>query len=306
MANKTISLDPAKTRRARTGLYVNPKAMALDSSAKNYKISERTIRSIEDGKIVKLSTAENYATILGYTLKELGNNHSIEDNESIKIDISSTQIFGSCSNNLLTDWRSHYSAEEQPPWNDLDIIRGTEREMTSSVEISTLKPASIDQIINCANEYKSKSQTFLQNSSDSHGLGGKGNQVPFIRLDLIWLIQPTIKSSVAGIKILEQVQQGLAKANSSLSEEPIHSAESMIQQVKTNSTIKELVTSLNYESQLHFLYGELSSECVETFTKKTLSEGEFQYSTIKRKVLMLCHNSVELTQVMHNAWKVPK
>ena len=52
MANKTISLDPKKSKRARIALYANPKAMAHDSGTKNYKISERTIRSIEEGKSV--------------------------------------------------------------------------------------------------------------------------------------------------------------------------------------------------------------------------------------------------------------
>ena len=58
MANKTISLDPKKSKRARIALYENPKAMAHDSETKNYKISERTIRSIEEGKDV-LRVANN-------------------------------------------------------------------------------------------------------------------------------------------------------------------------------------------------------------------------------------------------------
>ena len=91
MANKTISLDPEKSKRARTALYVNPYAMAQDSAVKNYKISERTIRSIEDGRTVKLSTAENYSTILGYSVEELAKNPSVEDERSLEIDISSTE-----------------------------------------------------------------------------------------------------------------------------------------------------------------------------------------------------------------------
>ena len=71
MANKTISLDPQKSKQARSTLYATPKAMADDSGTRNYKISERTIRSIEEGKKVKLSTAENYSTILGYGVNEL-------------------------------------------------------------------------------------------------------------------------------------------------------------------------------------------------------------------------------------------
>ena len=83
-----------------------------------------------------------------------------------------------CSENLLEDWRSHYSNEDQPPWNDLDIVRGTEREMISYVKVATLKPASLEQIVDCANDYKSCSKSFLCNKSDSHGLGGELNQVP--------------------------------------------------------------------------------------------------------------------------------
>ena len=130
MANKTISLDPEKSKRARTALYANPKAMAQDSGTKNYKISERTIRSIEEGKKVKLSTAENYSTILGYSVDELAKNPSVEEVTSLEIDISSTQIFGSCSENLLEGLGGLTTAITiEPPWSDLDIVRGTEREM---------------------------------------------------------------------------------------------------------------------------------------------------------------------------------
>ena len=306
MANKTISLDPEKSKRARSALYANPKAMAQDSGLKNYKISERTIRSIEDGKEVKLSTADNYSTILGYSVNELAKNLPTEDVDELEIDISSTQIFGSCSQSLLSDWRSHYNNDDQPPWDDLDIVRGTEREMISCIKVSTLKPASIDQIVACADDYKSHSQSFLQDRSDSHGLGGQGSQVPFIRLDLIWLLQPNLKPNETVVVKLEQIQEELSAANFTMSEKMAHSAESMVQQLKTSSVIKKLVTSLNNENQLRFLFGELSSECVDTFTKKTLVQGEFEYSHIKRKVLMLCHNLIELAQVKHSAWEVPK
>ena len=92
MANKTISLDPKKSKRARTALYANPHAMAQDSAVKNYKISERTIRSIEEGKKVKLSTAENYCTILGYGVNELAKIRTSEEVTNLEIDVSSTQI----------------------------------------------------------------------------------------------------------------------------------------------------------------------------------------------------------------------
>ena len=95
MANKTISLDPKKSKRARIALYANPKAMANDSGTKNYKISERTIRSIEEGKEVKLSTAENYSTILGYSVDELANDPAKSNSRELEIDISGNQIFGS-------------------------------------------------------------------------------------------------------------------------------------------------------------------------------------------------------------------
>ena len=101
MANKTISLDPQKSKRARIALYANPKAMANDSGTRNYKISERTIRSIEEGKKVKLSTAENYCTILGYGVNELAKSCTSRRFTNLEIDISSSQIFGSCSKNLL-------------------------------------------------------------------------------------------------------------------------------------------------------------------------------------------------------------
>ena len=94
MANKTISLDPKKSKRARTALYANLKAMAQDSGTKNYKISERTIRSIEEGKKVKLSTAENYSTILGYSVDELTNDRSEVDSTSLEIDISEAKFLG--------------------------------------------------------------------------------------------------------------------------------------------------------------------------------------------------------------------
>ena len=129
MANKTISLDPKKSKRVRNALYANPKDMAQASALKNYKISERTIRSIEEGKTVKLSTAENYSAILGYSVNELAKNLPTEDLDNLELDISSTQIFGSCSKRLLENWRSHYNNDNHPPWNDLDIVRGTEREM---------------------------------------------------------------------------------------------------------------------------------------------------------------------------------
>ena len=104
MANKTISLDPQKSKRARSTLYATPKAMADDSGTRNYKISERTIRSIEEGKKVKLSTAENYSTILGYGVNELAKIRTSEEVTNLEIDVSGTQIFGSCSENLLKDW----------------------------------------------------------------------------------------------------------------------------------------------------------------------------------------------------------
>ena len=306
MANKTISLDPKKSKRVRNALYANPKSMAQDSALKNYKISERTIRSIEDGKTVKLSTAENYSAILGYSVNELAKNLPAEDLDNLALDISSTQIFGSCSKGLLEDWRTHYNNDDRPPWNDLDIVRGTEREMINCIKASTLKPATIDQIVDCAGDYKSHSQSFLQSESHSHGLGGEGNQVPFIRLDLIWLLQPNIKPNGMVIEKLEQVQNELSSANFTMSGKVVHSAESMVQQLKTSSIIKELVTSLNNENQLRFLFGELSSECVDTFTKKTLTHGGFEYSHIRRKVLMLCHNFIDLAQVKYKAWEIPK
>ena len=49
---------------------------------------------------------------------------------------------------------------DQPPWSDLDIVRGTEREMNSYVKVSTLKPASLEQILDCANDYKSSIKVF--------------------------------------------------------------------------------------------------------------------------------------------------
>lgn len=306
MANKTISLDPQKSKRARSTLYANPKAMAEDSGTRNYKISERTIRSVEEGKKVKLSTAENYCTILGYGVNELAKIRTSEEVTNLEIDVSSTQIFGSCSENLLKDWRSHYSEDDKPPWSDLDIVRGTEREMSNYVKISTLVPASLEQILDCATDYKSCSKSFLQNKSHSHGFGGELNQVPYINHDLIWLLQSSITPDEMIIGKLELIQKELSVANFNSPEKVPHSAESMVQRLKTSFIIREQVNSLNNQNQLRFLFGELLSECVNTFTKKTLAQGDFEYSQVKRKVLMLCHNTVELAQVKYNSWEVPK
>ena len=306
MATKTISLDPQKSKRARSTLYANPKAMAEDSGTRNYKISERTIRSIEEGKKVKLSTAENYSTILGYGVNELAKIRTSEEVTNLEIDVSSTQIFGSCSENLLKDWRSHYSEDDKPPWSDLDIVRGTEREMSNYVKISTLVPASLEQILDCATDYKSCSKSFLQNKSHSHGFGGELNQVPYINHDLIWLLQSSITPDEMIIGKLELIQKELSVANFNSPEKVPHSAESMVQRLKTSFIIREQVNSLNNQNQLRFLFGELLSECVNTFTKKTLTQGDFEYSQVKRKVLMLCHNTVELTQVKYSSWEVPK
>ena len=306
MANKTISLDPKKSKRARTSLYANPKLMAQDSAVKNYKISERTIRSVEEGKKVKLSTAQNYCTILGYGVNELAKIRTSEEVTNLEIDVSSTQIFGSCSENLLKDWRSHYSEDDKPPWSDLDIVRGTEREMSNYVKISTLVPASLEQILDCATDYKSCSKSFLQNKSHSHGFGGVLNQVPYINHDLIWLLQSSITPDEMIIGKLELIQKELSVANFNSPEKVPHSAESMVQRLKTSFIIREQVNSLNNQNQLRFLFGELLSECVNTFTKKTLAQGGFEYSQVKRKVLMLCHNTVELAQVKYNSWEVPK
>ncbi len=306
MAIKTISLDPKKTKRARSKLYANPKAMAQDSGAKNYKVSERTIRSIEEGKKVKLSTAENYCIIIGCSINELTKNLADEDTTSLEIDISDNQIFGSCSENLLRDWRSHYSNNDRPPWSDLDIVRGTEREMNNYVKVSTLTPASLEQIINCAADYKSFSKSFLQNESHSHGLGGESNQVPYISHDVIWLLQSSIKSDQTIIEKLERIQSGLSEANFNNFKKVAHSAESMVQKLKINSTIRAQVNLLRNENQLRFIFGELSSECVDTFTKKTLMQGDFEYSQVKRKVLMLCENYINLANVKYSAWEIPK
>ena len=306
MANKTISLDPQKSKRARSTLYANPKAMAEDSGTRNYKISERTIRSVEEGKKVKLSTAENYCTILGYGVNELAKIRTSEEVTYLEIDVSSTQIFGSCSENLLKDWRSHYSEDDKPPWSDLDVVRGTEREMSNYVKISTLVPASLEQILDCATDYKSCSKSFLQNKSHSHGFGGELNQVPYINHDLIWLLQSSITPDEMIIGKLELIQKELSVANFNSPEKVPHSAESMVQRLKTSFIIREQVNSLNNQNQLRFLFGELLSECVNTFTKKTLAQGDFEYSQVKRKVLMLCHNTVELAQVKYNSWEVPK
>tara|TARA_Y100001970_G_scaffold75813_1_gene96082 strand:- start:4206 stop:5135 length:930 start_codon:yes stop_codon:yes gene_type:complete len=306
MANKTISLDPQKSKRARNTLYPNPKAMADDSGTRNYKISERTIRSIEEGKKVKLSTAENYCTILGCAVDELAKIRSSEEVTSLEIDISGTQIFGSCSENLLKDWRSHYSNNDKPPWSDLDIVRGTEREMSNYVKVSTLAPASLEQILDCATDYKSSSKSFLQNKSHSHGFGGELNQVPYINHDLIWLLQSSITPDEMIIGKLELIQKELSESNFNSPGKIAHSAESMVQRLKTSFTIREQVNSLNNQNQLRFQFGELLSECVDTFTKKTLTQGDFEYKQVKRKVLMLCHNTVELTQVKYSSWGVPK
>ena len=64
--------------------------------------------------------------------------------------------------------------------------------MSNYVKISTLVPASLEQIIDCATDYKSCSKSFLQNKSHSHGFGGELNQVPYINHDLIWLLQSSI------------------------------------------------------------------------------------------------------------------
>ena len=306
MANKTISLDPQKSKQARSTLYATPKAMADDSGTRNYKISERTIRSIEEGKKVKLSTAENYSTILGYGVNELAKIRTSEEVTNLEIDVSGTQIFGSCSENLLKDWRSHYSNDDKPPWSDLDIVRGTEREMSNYVKISTLVPASLEQILDCATDYKSCSKFFLQNKSHSHGFGGELNQVPYINHDLIWLLQSSISPDEMIIGKLELIQKELSVANFNSPEKVPHSAESMVQRLKTSFIIREQVNSLNNQNQLRFLFGELLSECVNTFTKKTLAQGDFEYSQVKRKVLMLCHNTVELAQVKYSSWEVPK
>ena len=306
MANKTISLDPQKSKQARSTLYATPKAMADDSGTRNYKISERTIRSIEEGKKVKLSTAENYSTILGYGVNELAKIRTSEEVTNLEIDVTGTQIFGSCSENLLKDWRSHYSNDDKPPWSDLDIVRGTEREMSNYVKISTLVPASLEQILDCATDYKSCSKSFLQNKSHSHGFGGELNQVPYINHDLIWLLQSSITPDEMIVGKLELIQKELSVANFNSPEKVPHSAESMVQRLKTSFIIREQVNSLNNQNQLRFLFGELLSECVNTFTKKTLAQGDFEYSQVKRKVLMLCHNTVELAQVKYSSWEVPK
>ena len=306
MANKTTSLDPQKSKRARSTLYANPKAMSDDSGTRNYKISERTIRSIEEGKKVKLSTAENYCTILGYGINELAKKPTSEEVTSLEIDISGNQIFGSCSEDLLKDWRTHYSNDDRPPWSDLDIVRGTEREMRNYVKISTLVPASLEQIFDCAADYNSCSKSFLQDKAHSHGFGGELNQVPFINHDLIWLLQSSIMPDEMIVGKLELIQKSLSEANFNNSKKVIHSAESMVQRLKISSIIRNQVNSLNNENQLKFLFGELSSECVNTFTKKTLLQGEFKFSQVKRKVLMLSQSTVELAQVKYNTWEVPK
>ena len=64
----------------------------MTQRTKNYKISERTIRSIEEGKEVKLSTAENYSTILGYSVDELANDPALVDSRELEIDISKTKF----------------------------------------------------------------------------------------------------------------------------------------------------------------------------------------------------------------------
>ena len=120
------------------------------------------------------------------------------------------------------------------------------------------------------------------------------------------MVQPALNPDEMIIKKLELIQDELSKANSFLSGHIAHSAESMIQQLKTNSRIKELVTSLHNENQLHFLFGEMASECVDTFTKRTLKEGDFTYINVKRKVLMLCQNLIDHAQVQYSAWETPK
>ena len=57
------------------------------------------------------------------------------------------------------------------------------------------------------------------------------------------------------------------------------------------------------------MFGELSSDCINTFTKKTLIQGEFKHSQVKRKVLMLCLNFLEFklgANTTLNAWQIPK
>ena len=206
----------------------------------------------------------------------------------------------------MKDWRSHYSEDDKPPWSDLDVVRGTEREMSNYVKISTLVPASLEQILDCATDYKSCSKSFLQNKSHSHGFGGELNQVPYINHDLIWLLQSSISPDEMIIGKLELIQKELSVANFNSPEKVPHSAESMVQRLKTSFIIREQVNSLNNQNQLRFLFGELLSECVNSFTKKTLAQGDFEYSQVKRKVLMLCHNTVELAQVKYSSWEVPK
>ena len=91
---------------------------------------------------------------------------------------------------------------------------------------------------------------------------------PYISHDLIWLLQSSIQPDETIVEKLEQIQKGLSEANSIVSEKVAHSAESMVEQLKTSSIIREQVNSLYNENQLRFMFGELSSECVNTFTKK--------------------------------------
>ena len=178
--------------------------------------------------------------------------------------------------------------------------------MSNYVKVSTLVPASLEQILECATDYKSCSKSFLQTKSHSHGFGGELNQVPYINHDLIWLFQSSITPDEMIIGKLELIQKELSKANFNSPEKVAHTAESMVQRLKTSFTLREQVNSLNNQNQLRFLFGELFSECVNTFTRKTLAQGGFEYSQVKRKVLMLCHNTVELTQVKYSSWEVPK
>ena len=170
-------------------------------------------------------------------------------------EFSDSQIFGSCGENLLKDWRSHYRNNDKPPWTDLDIVRGTEREMNICIKVSTLKPASHEQILHCASDYKSCSKSFLQDKSHSHGLGGEPKQVPYISHDLIWLLQSSIKPDETIVEKLEQIQKGLAEANFNSSEKVAYSADSMVRQLKTSSTIREQV-STNIKNLLLTIPGE--------------------------------------------------
>ena len=100
-------------------------------------------------------------------------------------------------------------------------------------------------------------------------------KIPYISHNLIWLLQSNIQPDDTIVSKLEQIQKDFTKQILLCSERIAHSAEFVIEQLKTSSKIRELVTSLYNKNQLRFMYGELSSECVNTFTKKTLIEGNF-------------------------------